>query len=308
MKIGIVGCGAMGCVYAGLLSEAGHEVWAIDQWQDHVDAIRQHGLHLAGASGNRTLRINATTSPAEAGPCDLVVLATKAMHVPAAAQGMSPLIGEDTHVISIQNGLGGPDAAARELGDTPVIVGVAGGFGASVRSPGTAHHNGMELIRFGNRGGPVTPELENFAAIWREAGFTVRTFDDIDQLVWEKLICNVCFSGTCAITEYNIGDVMADPDAWVVASKCATEAFDVAIAKGIAVDIQDPVDYVREFGQKIPHARPSMLLDHLAHRASEIDNINGAIPLAGEEVGVATPFNETVSALVRAKERRMDVR
>jgi len=308
MKIGIVGCGAMGCVYAGLLSEAGHEVWAVDQWEEHIDVIREHGLRLEGISGNRTLSINATTLPVEVGPCDLVVLATKAMNVPAAARGMAPLIGNKTHVISIQNGLGGPDAAAKELGDIPVITGVAGGFGASIKSPGAAHHNGMELIRFGNHRGPVTPELEEFAALWREAGFKVRTFDDIDQLVWEKLICNVCFSGTCTITEYTIGEVIEDADAWHAASTCAREAFAVAVARRIAVDIQDPVDYVREFGEKIPHARPSMLLDHIANRASEIDNINGAIPIAGVEVGVDTPFNDIVSALVRAKERRMGVR
>ena len=139
MKIGIVGCGAMGCVYAGLLSEAGHDVWAIDQWQEHIEAIHNNGLRLEGISGDRTIPLQATTSPANAGPCDLVILATKAMHVTSAARGMAPLIGERTHVVSIQNGLGGPDAAARELGDTPVITGVAGGFGASIRGPGVAH-------------------------------------------------------------------------------------------------------------------------------------------------------------------------
>ena len=101
---------------------------------------------------------------------------------------------------------------------------------------------------------------------------------------------------------------MEDADAWHAATACATEAFAVAIAKQVAIDIQDPVDYVREFGKKIPHARPSMLLDHIANRASEIDNINGAIPLVGDMVGVDTPFNGIVSALVRAKERSMGVR
>ena len=308
MKIAIVGCGAMGCVYAGLLSEAGHEVWAVDQWAEHIDAIRANGLRLEGISGDRTIPLNAATTPGGIGPCDLVVLATKAMHVAAAAESVPPLLGDGTHVISIQNGLGGPDSAAQALGATPIVVGVAGGFGASIRGPGSAHHNGMELIRLGNRGGPVTPELEAIAGLWRDAGFNVRTFDDIDQLVWEKLICNVCFSGTCTVTERTIGEVMDDADTWMVASACAVEAFNVARAKNIAVDIGDPVAYVRDFGDKIPNARPSMLLDHLADRASEIDAINGAIPPAGRELGFATPFNDVISALVRAKERRMGVR
>ena len=308
MKIAVVGCGAMGCIYAGLLSEAGHEVWAVDRWVEHIDAIRTYGLRLEGVSGDRTIPLNATTTPSDVGPCDLVILATKAMHVAAAAKGVSPLLGEGAHVISIQNGLGGPDKAAEALGAAPIVIGVAEGFGASVRGPGLAHHNGMELIRLGNRGSPVTPALEEIADVWRHAGFNVRTFDDIDQLVWEKLICNVCYSGICTITERTVGEVMEDPDAWTVASGCATEAFNVAKAKHIAVDIDDPVAYVRSFGEKIPNATPSMLLDLLAGRASEIDVINGAIPREGRGVGVATPYNDVVSALVRAKERRMGVR
>ena len=136
----------------------------------------------------------------------------------------------------------------------------------------------------------------------------MKCFDDIDQLVWEKLICNVTFSGPCSITDRTIGEVMADPDLWTIASGCATEAFDVARAKGVKLGFDEPVAYVRDFGSKIPNARPSMLLDHMANRASEIDAINGAIPRVGGEVGVATPVNDVVCALVRAKERRMGVR
>ena len=81
MKIAIVGCGAMGSVYAGLFAAAGNEVWAIDRWREHVEAMRSAGLRLEGASGDRTVKVNATTEAKEAGPCDLVILATKAMHV-----------------------------------------------------------------------------------------------------------------------------------------------------------------------------------------------------------------------------------
>jgi 2-dehydropantoate 2-reductase len=95
---------------------------------------------------------------------------------------------------------------------------------------------------------------------------------------------------------------MADPDAFAIASACAREAFAVAKAKGIAVEIEDVVDYVRAFGSKIPNARPSMLLDHLAGRRSEIDAINGAVPVEAAKVGLAAPVNTTVAALIRAKE------
>ncbi len=308
MKIAIVGCGAMGSVYAALLADAGHEVWAIDSWKEHVDAMRSKGLRLEGASGDRTVRLNATTDPADAGPSDLVIVATKAMHVEQAATAAKALMGDNTMVLSIQNGLGGPDTTARVLGRDKVMVGVVGGFGASMRGPGHAHHNGWELVRLGEFSGPVTPRLEQVAEVWRSGGFRVKCFDDIDQLVWEKLICNVCFSGTCTITGLTVGEVMNDADAWQVASGCAVEAYSVAKARKIKVDIDDPVEYVRNFGSKIPNARPSMLLDHIAKRMSEIDAINGAIPPAAAKADVAAPFNTVVSALERNKERQMGVR
>ena len=266
MKIAVVGAGAMGSVYAGLLASAGHEVWAIDRREDLVEAIRANGLRVEGASGDRTVRIDATTDPAEAGEAELVVLATKAMDATAAAEGARPLVGPETLVLSIQNGLGGPDAAAAVLGDDRVAVGVVGGFGASVVAPGHVHHHGMELVRLGERSGPVTPRIETVADVWRQAGFTVRTYDDVDRLVWEKLVCNVAFSGTCSVLGRTIGEVIADEHAWSVASQCAVEAYEVARALEIELGFDDPVAHVRAFGLAIPGAKPSMLLDLEAGR------------------------------------------
>ena len=308
MKIAVVGCGAMGSVYAGLLAAAGHDIWAIDAWREHIEAIQKNGLRVEGASGDRVVKINATTDAKEAGLCDLVIIATKTMHVEAAARASQVLVGPNTTVISIQNGLGGPDMTAKNLGKERVLVGVVGGFGASMKAPGHAHHNGWELVRLGEYAGPITPRLESIAKVWESGGFRVKCFDDIDQLVWEKLICNVCFSGTCAVTERTIGEVMNDPDHWQVASGCAVEAYQVARARGIKLDISDPVEYVRNFGSKIPNARPSMLLDHMAGRMSEIEAINGAIPPAAQAQRLAAPFNTVISALVRAKERKLGVR
>jgi 2-dehydropantoate 2-reductase len=308
MKIAVVGVGAMGSVYAGLLGAAGHEVWAIDTWKEHVDAMRANGLRVEGASGDRTVRLKASTDAKEAGVCELVIIATKAMHVAQAAEASRPLVGPETLVLSIQNGLGGPDTSARVMGREKVAVGVVGGFGASMKGPGHVHHNGWELVRLGEFAGPITPRLERAAETWRSGGFKVKCFDDIEQLVWEKLICNVCYSGTSSVSERTIGEVMNDPDAFQVAAACAAEAFAVAKARNVKLDFDDVTEYVRNFGSKIPNARPSMLLDHMAGRMSEIDYINGAIGPAGKEVGVAAPVNEAISSLVRAKERRLGVR
>lgn len=303
MKIAIVGTGAMGSVYAALLGDAGNEVWAIDRWQEHVDAINAHGLRVEGASGDRTVRLPASTNAADAGVCDLVIVATKALDVEAAAESIRPLLGPETVVLPIQNGLGGPDRIAAVVGEEPVIIGVTGGFGASMRGPGHAHHNGWELVRLGERKGPATDRVRAVAQVWEDAGFRVAVFDDVDQLVWEKLLCNSTFSGTCTVLEWTIGEVLADPHAWSIASGCAAEVFAVAQAKGIHLDFDDPVAYARAFGETIPGARPSMLLDLLAGRQCEIDVINGAIGPAARSVGLEAPINDAVAALVRAKNR-----
>ena len=301
MKIAVVGVGAMGSVYAGILGDAGNEVWAVDVWEEHVDAIRAAGLVVEGASGTRTARIQATTDPAEVGACELVVVATKALDAEVAAAAAAPLVGPDTVVLPIQNGLGSADRIAAVLGEERVAIGVAGGFGASMVGPGRVHHSGWELVRLGERRGPATARIHRIAETWADAGFRVQVYDDVDRLVWEKLICNVCFSGTCTILERPIRGVLDDAAAWLVASGCAQEAYDVARARGIDLSFDDPVAYSRTFGEAIADARPSMLLDLLAGRPTEIDVINGAIPPAAREVGLTAPVNETVTALVTAK-------
>src|SRR6056297_150068 len=280
MRIAIVGTGAMGSVYAALFAEAGHEVWAVDAWPQHLEAIRRDGLRLEGASGDRTVHgLHAATDVAEAGACDLYVVATKASGVAAAARAIAPTLGPDSVVLTIQNGLGAAERAAAELPPGRLLLGVAEGFGASLRGPGHAHHNAMRLIRLGEPGGGVTPRLEAVAALWREAGFDVRAFEDIETLVWEKFVCNVAYSAPCAVFLCTIGEVQADPERWRVARGAAREAHAVGRAKGVAFGFEDVDEYVRAFGARMPAARPSLLLDHLAQRLSEIDAINGMVPV-----------------------------
>jgi len=302
MRVAVVGAGAMGSVYAGLLGSAGHDVSILDPWVEHVAAVREHGLRVEGASGDRVVRVAATTDPAEIGVVDLVVLATKAMHVRAAAENARTLVDGETVVLTIQNGLGSADVAAEALGDDRVVLGVAGGFGAEVVAPGHVHHHGMKIVSIGERHGPATERVERIAGVWREAGFDVQTSDDVDRLVWEKLVCNVCFSGTCTVLGATIGEVLDDRHAWSVASACAVEAYDVARASGVALGIDDPIAYVGAFGDRIRDARPSMLLDRLAGRPGEVDVINGAIPPRAAALGLQAPVNETVTALVKAGE------
>jgi len=304
MKIAIVGTGAMGSVYAALLADAGNQVWAADVWDEHVAAINATGLHVEGASGDRTVTsVRAVTDLTDAEPCDLYIIATKASGVGSAARAVALVMRPDSLVLTIQNGLGAGERIAEHMPTTNVLLGVAAGFGASMRGPGHAHHNSMSLIRIGELTGGLTDRVERVATVWRDAGFNVKAYADIEQLVWEKFICNATFSAPCTAFDCTIGELMADPALWALGRGCALEIHALGVARNINFSFDDPIAYVTAFGQNMPDARPSMLLDHHAGRPSEIDAINGMAEVLGAELGIATPYNQTLSAMVRHREK-----
>ncbi|WP_423494780.1 2-dehydropantoate 2-reductase [Microbacterium esteraromaticum] len=302
-KVAVVGCGAMGSVYAGLMQEAGHEVHGVTLWTDHVTAVNERGLRVYGDSGDRTVRLASMSTTTDGiGTCDLVIIATKAYDIAAAAQSVAPLLAEHTIVQTVQNGLGSPQIAAEHIDPDRIAVGVVGGFGASVPTPGEAHHNGREITRFGSYRGLSREALERGGEVWTSAGFGVALFDDLDQMVWEKLIMNAAFSGTSFLTGLPIGRIIDTPAAWEIGGGCAQEAIDVASALGVTLDVGDPIDHIRHLGTRIGDAYPSVRLDGVLRRRSEIDAINGAVAREGRRAGVPTPINDMVVTLVHATE------
>ena len=161
----------------------------------------------------------------------------------------------------------------------------------------------MSEIRIGEMQGGLTDRVERIASVWRGAGFNTNAFGDIDQLIWEKFVVNCTFSGPCTLFDRNVREMMEDPYAWGIALRCAREAYDTGCAKGVKFSFDDPEAYVTAFGEKMPEAKPSVLQDHLARRLSEIDAINGMVPIVAEQVGTHAPFNELVTAVVKSKER-----
>ena len=303
MKIAIVGTGSMGSVYAALFAEAGQDVWAIDSWDEHIKAIAKTGLRLEGASGDRTVSgINASTYLADAGPCDLYVLATKAADVGNAAKAIADFMPDDALVLTIQNGLGAGERIAQHMPTRNVLLGVAEGFGASMKGPGHAHHNAMRQIRIGEMGGGMTGRLQKLEEVWQSAGFTANAFADIHQLIWEKYVCNVFLSAPCTVFGCTIGELQENKAWQKIALGCMLEAHAVGVAKNIAFSFDDPVSYALSFASAMPNANPSMRLDHIAKRASEIDAINGMVPVVAADHGLTAPYNETLSAIIRQRE------
>lgn len=299
MNIVVVGCGAMGSIYAALLASAGNKVTVVDTDARHVEAINRHGLRVWGASGDRTLQLPAYDTPPDM-TADLIVCAVKARFVAAAAASMKPLRGADTVVLTIQNGLGSAEAVAAHVGAERLIVGIAQGFGASLPEPGVAHHSDMKAIRMGAYRDLPAERVAQIARLWSEAGFDAAAVSDIVAMQWEKLICNVAYSAPCAITGMTVGEVRNHPHAGSVSRAAAREAFEIARALGINLRFDDPEHEVRDFAARMPRAKPSVLLDVEAGRPSEVDVINGAIPNEAAKIGRQAPVNATLTELVRA--------
>ncbi len=303
MKIAIVGTGAMGSVYAGLLGKAGHEVWAIDTRREHTEAIASSGLTVSGASGTYVVdSLHVGRSPLDAGPCDLWVIATKAAAVEEVAVRIAPLLRSGDTVMAFQNGLGAGERVARHIPQEHILIGIAEGFGSSVPEPGHVHHEGMRLIRIGEMHGGMTDRVERIEHTWRDAGFNVRAFADATLMIWEKFLCNVTLSAPCAAFDVTVGELMSDAGAWKVALGCTGEAYRLALAKGVRFSFDDPLRYVSDFAATIPNASPSMRLDHLARRPSEIAVINGQVVDLCHALGLDAPYNETLCAILRHRE------
>ncbi len=303
MKIAVIGCGAMGSIYAAKLAVAGNDVVVIDRHPDSVERITRDGLRVTGPESDQLVRLRASgTAPAEA--MELVVLAVKAADVKDAARQSIPMLGASTPVLTIQNGLGSAETVAGIVGERRVVVGIASGFGASRVAAGHVHHNAMRAMRFGAYSSLPHPAVESIARTWAAAGFDAAAVTDIAAMQWEKLICNAAYSAPCALTRMTVGQVRDDAEMGPVSRAAATEAWTVARASGIALAVTDPVEHARAFGAQLPDAKPSALLDHEAGRVSEIDVINGAVPRHGARVGVAAPVNATLTAVIRSIERR----
>src|ERR1700744_6459638 len=273
MKIAVIGCGAMGSIYAAKLAAAGNDVLGVDRHRPSIDAIARNGLRVTGPESDQVVRLRASPdAPVEA--MDLIVLAVKAA-----------------------------EPVAEIVGPQRVAVGIASGFGAARIAPGHVHHNAMRALRFGAYSSLPYAAVVAIAQAWSDAGFDAAAVTDIAAMQWEKLICNAAYSAPCALNRMTVGQVMDDAEMGPVSRAAATEAWTVACASGIAVAVSDPVAHVRAFGAGMPDAKPSALLDHEAHRVSEVDVINGAVPRQGARVGVAAPVNATLTAVIKSIEK-----
>ncbi len=300
MKICIVGCGAVGSLFAAHLAKAGEvEVWAYDVWKEHTDAIRKHGLKISGAA-DFTATLYATSDPRELPHCDYGIVATKAIHTKSAIAQTAHAFGESSAVCSVQNGVGNEEILAEHV--KYVIRGTT--FPAG--HPIAAGHIGYD-IKGDTWIGPFEPthtsmsRVEELAALMTRAGMNTVGLPDARGAQWTKLIFNASTNPVGALTLLHHGAATRFSPTGELFEDLIAEG--EAVARKLGIELHgDPRQMVQKGASAPGKHRASMLQDVLAKRQTEVDFMNGAIVKWGEQAGVPTPLNRALWELVKGLE------
>jgi 2-dehydropantoate 2-reductase len=302
MKIAVIGAGAMGSVFGGMLAQGGQEVTLIDVWREAVEAINSQGLRVEEKSGEtRTIRVRATTDPADVGPVDLVLVFVKCYHTEDAMRQAAPLLGPETAVLSLQNGWGNAPRIAAIVGGVRVLVGVTY-HSATVLGPGHVQHAGRGMTFIGELNGTMSDRLQRVAGAFNAAGIEVTPTPEVLQQIWSKLALNVCTLPTSALLRFYAGQLIQHEGTLNLMRALLREVIAVARAQEITLDFDERWEAITGLLERASGAKASMLQDVEKGRRTEIDVVNGAIVDAGRRLGIPTPYNDAMCWLVRSLE------
>lgn len=297
MRIAIIGAGAMGSLFGSFLSSAA-EVCLVDPYEEHVRTITEKGLTVEGVDGTaRTCRLSAVTDSGQIQPgFDLAILFTKSYLTESAARTALPLLGGEGRILTLQNGVGNRETIASVVREDRVMAGVTS-HGGTLLGPGRIRHGGEGPTHIGGSG----EATEAVVDVFRAAGIETRLSEDVDSLLWGKLIINVGINALAAVLRVPNGVLGRTPECEPIMAGAVAEATAVAERLGIRLPYENPLSHVRTVCEKTAANRASMLQDILRGARTEVDVINGAVVREGKAVGIPTPVNrflwETVKAL-----------
>ena len=306
MKICILGAGALGCAIGGVLTEGGSEVHLINRSRKHVEAMNEHGLRLRDDGRERTVKVHAWTDCHGIGPADLVVVLVKSFDTRAAIEGAAPVIGPDTLVLSLQNGLGHEDVLADVVGRERVLAGKTY-VGGVMLAPGhvIAGTRGKHTY-IGELDGRITGRVRAIAAEFTRAGLDTTVSDNIIGTMWDKLLVNVATGALSGITRLPYGELYAVPEVRDCALAAVAEAIAVARASGVTLSISEPLEAWNKAAAGLPaDFKTSMLQSLEKDSVTEIDFINGAVVRWGAKCKVPTPVNQALVAGIKGIEHAL---
>jgi 2-dehydropantoate 2-reductase len=303
MKVSILGAGAMGSLFGGLLAEAGEPVTLLDLNQAHLDAIRTRGLRLQTDQGDRRVTSLQARRPEEASDVpELLIVFTKTLHTRAALKGVQHLIGPNTCVLTLQNGLGNVEVIGEFIPLDRILVGVTT-WPADAVAPGHVHSRGEGTIRLSTADGAQREVLAQVVSALTHAGLCAQADPNVWAAVWEKVAFNAALNSLCAVTHCTVDLLDSVSGGRALAISIVDEVIAVARASGVEADgTKTRANVAHAIAAHVGH-KPSMLQDVLAGRASEIDFINGAVVAAADRLGMKVIHTECLLTLVRLVER-----
>jgi 2-dehydropantoate 2-reductase len=295
MRVAVMGAGAVGCYYGGMLARAGHAVMLIGR-AAHVDAIRRHGLLLDTQAFRQYVRVQADTDAAAVRGAQLVLFCVKSTDTDKAADAIAPYLAPDACVLSLQNGVDNAERLQARL--TQEVIAATVYVATEMAGPGHVRHHGRGELVIGR-----SQSSDAIVRLFAAAGVPVQVSDNVLGALWGKLIVNCAYNALSAITQVPYGRLVQGEGVPDVMRDLVNECLAVAQRAGVTVP-GDPWEAVQQIAQTMATQQSSTAQDLARARHTEIDHLNGYVVRKGEAFGVATPVNRTLHALVRLLESR----
>ncbi len=300
MKIVVIGAGAMGSSYGGLLASSGQSLSLVDTWTEHVQSIQRHGLKLTGARGDHRIEVAAMTQCPDEAWADLAIIFVDSNATEAAARTAADVLRPDGWAVTFQNGIGNVEKLQAALG-TERVAGGSSMCSAAMRAPGHAELTHIGPTAIGEPDGRPSPRTAALSGLLEAAGLPAQVDEDIMAKIWGKFVLNACVNAICATTGLRLGEMARLPELDAFQDRIIDEALAVTEAKRIRLpdpDIRATIK--RHCWTKF--SKPSMLQHVEAGRKTEVDAINGALLREARALGVAAPYNEALTALLKGRE------
>jgi 2-dehydropantoate 2-reductase len=301
MRVVIVGAGAMGCLFGFLLHKAGKEVWLLEKYPDLIKQIREHGIRIEGISGEHRVSPHISGEADEIKEVDLILIFVKAFDTFQAIQNAKPLVGPDSVVLTMQNGIGNVEEIVQVVGHKRTIAGTTA-HGATVLGLGHIRHAGTGETVIGELDGNKTSRLEKVKDFLESAGIKVQITQDVTGLLWSKLLINVGINPLTGITGLRNGELLDYEETRAIMRRAVNEAKAVVDRKGIRLIYPDHLQKVETVCQATAQNVSSMLQDIRNKKKTEIDFISGAILREGEKFDMDLPINQALTHLIHLLE------
>ena len=306
MKIVMLGAGALGSTIGGTLAIGGNDVHFVDMWQEHVDLINKDGLHMTNEKEDWYVRVDARATADTIGEADLVIVLVKSFATKQAVEQLKQtnVIGKNTLVMSLQNGLGNEETIASVIGSENVISGKTYVGGRLIQAGYISAGVQGKWTYIGELNGEITDRIQTVCNVFNDAGLLCEVSDNIKGLIWDKLLINVAAGALCGITRLPYGPLYEEDYIKDVAVAAIQEGIQVAKAAGVVLKSEDPQYPWVAASEGLPGTFKTSILQSLElKRPTEIDFINGSIVEWGKKYGIATPVNQTLVACVKGIEK-----